>query len=83
MAAVVFIEHLGQRIDITRAERTIETRCDVCGEFVPRGEAVTVNLSVNALGSGPHHDSIEGHAGHVLDKVVAVIRQVAQEIPNS
>jgi len=80
MSAVVFVEHEGKRIDITNAERIIETRCDVCGEYVPKGESVTVGVSVGVSTLAPRHSTLEGHPEHVFDKVARLLAEAVREL---
>lgn len=46
MSTVRFIEHNGERIDIDMARVVTELRCDLCGEFTDRDDALQVNVGI-------------------------------------
>ncbi len=80
MSVAVFIEHKGERIEITNAERFTEERCDVCGQFLPVPESLLVNLSVSIGQTTPTHSSLSGHPEHILDKVASLLAAAAREL---
>lgn len=73
MAQVIFVEHKGERIDITHLERDMETRCDGCGEFVARGDVVYVNATFSTTTRSPVQVFREGHPEHVEHALAAAL----------
>lgn len=67
MATVQFVEVDGRRVDITGLERTIETRCDGCGEYVAPEANAQVNITAFAGGVQRPGHFLEGHLPHVLE----------------
>lgn len=52
MSTVKFIEHQGKRIPLDEQAVTTEMRCDMCGEFIDRDDAVFIDISVTRYQGG-------------------------------
>jgi hypothetical protein len=74
MAMVRFIEHNGQRIEITAAPVVIEIRCDGCGEFIGSGKVESQSTLVTVRGRGEVEVATDAHPEHLRD---AVIKQIS------
>lgn len=49
MSKVQYIEHNGERIELTRSQIASELRCDLCGEFLDREEALQLRLEATRI----------------------------------